>query len=67
VLPATAAIVIFGDALTGNVSPLLFLISVCTASLGVAGLIYELRSHRHHEGASEAAPEDDAVEPVVTP
>jgi uncharacterized membrane protein YdjX (TVP38/TMEM64 family) len=66
-LPGTAAIVIFGDALTGNVSPLLFLISVCTASLGVAGLIYELRSHRHHEGTSEGAPEDDAVEPVVTP
>jgi uncharacterized membrane protein YdjX (TVP38/TMEM64 family) len=62
--PGTAAIVIFGDALTGNVSPLLFLISVCTASLGVAGLIYEIRSHRRQpNGASEP----DAAEPVVTP
>ena len=45
-LPGTAAIVILGDALTGNVSPLLFLISLGTASLGVAGLVYEIRSHR---------------------
>ena len=49
-LPGTAAVVILGDALTGNVSPLLFLVSLCTASLGVAGLIYEIRTHRrqHH-------------------
>ena len=45
-LPGTAAVVILGDALTGNVSPLLFLVSLCTASLGVAGLIYEIRTHR---------------------
>ena len=45
-LPGTAAIVILGDALTGNVSPLLFLISAATASIGVAGLVYEIRSHR---------------------
>lgn len=44
-LPGTAAIVILGDALTGNVSPLLFLVSAATASLGVAGLVYEIRSH----------------------
>jgi uncharacterized membrane protein YdjX (TVP38/TMEM64 family) len=62
--PGTAAIVIFGDALTGHVSPLLFLISVCTASLGVAGLIYEIRGHRRQpSGASEP----DAAEPVGTP
>ncbi|KUI02075.1 TVP38/TMEM64 family protein [Mycobacterium sp. IS-3022] len=47
-LPGTAAVVILGDALTGNVSPLLVLISLCTASLGVAGLIYEIRVHRRH-------------------
>ncbi|MBJ7338419.1 MAG: TVP38/TMEM64 family protein [Mycolicibacterium sp.] len=63
-LPGTAAIVIFGDALTGNVSPLFFLVSVCTASLGVAGLIYEIRSHRRH-GAP--APDADPAEPAVTP
>lgn len=45
-LPGTAAVVILGDALTGNVSPLLFVISAATASLGVAGLIFEVRSHR---------------------
>jgi uncharacterized membrane protein YdjX (TVP38/TMEM64 family) len=47
-LPGTAAVVILGDALTGNVSPLLFLISLCSASLGIAGLIYEIRTHRRH-------------------
>ena len=47
-LPGTAAVVILGDALTGNISPLLFLVSLCTASLGVAGLIYEIRTHRRH-------------------
>ena len=31
-LPGTTAVVILGDALTGNVSPLLFLVSLCTAS-----------------------------------
>ncbi|MBI3227407.1 MAG: TVP38/TMEM64 family protein [Mycolicibacterium cosmeticum] len=48
--PGTAAIVILGDALTGNISPLLFLVSLCTASVGIGGLIYEIRAHRrHHE------------------
>ena len=47
-LPGTTAVVILGDALTGNVSPLLFLVSLCTASVGIAGLIYEIRSHRRH-------------------
>lgn len=42
-LPGTAAVVILGDAMTGNISPLLVLVSVCTAAVGVAGLIYETR------------------------
>ena len=45
-LPGTAAVVVLGDALTGNVSPLLAVVSVCTAALGVAGLAYETRQHR---------------------
>jgi uncharacterized membrane protein YdjX (TVP38/TMEM64 family) len=55
-LPGTAAIVVLGDALTGNISPLQFVVSLCTAGLGVAGLAYEVRKHR-------AA----AAEPAVTP
>jgi uncharacterized membrane protein YdjX (TVP38/TMEM64 family) len=61
-LPGTAAVVILGDALTGNVSPLLFVVSLCTASLGIAGLIYEVRAHRRHhrerlaEAAASSAP-----------
>lgn len=47
-LPGTAAVVILGDALTGNVNPLLVLVSACTASVGIAGLVYELRAHRRH-------------------
>lgn len=62
-LPGTAAIVILGDALTGNVSPLLFLVSAATASLGVAGLVYEVRSHRRSERTAPEAPS----QPVVTP
>jgi uncharacterized membrane protein YdjX (TVP38/TMEM64 family) len=51
--PGTAAIVILGDALTGNISPLLFLVSLCTASLGIGGLIYEIRAHRHHHRSQD--------------
>lgn len=46
VLPGTAAIVVLGDALTGRVSPALLVVSLCTAGIGVAGLIFEIRSHR---------------------
>lgn len=46
VIPGTAAVVVLGDALTGNVSPLLVLVSVCTAALGIAGLVYEATAHR---------------------
>ena len=45
-MPGTAAVVVLGDALTGNVSPLLALVSLCTAAVGVAGLAYETRQHR---------------------
>ncbi|MDA2890898.1 TVP38/TMEM64 family protein [Mycolicibacterium sp. BiH015] len=46
VLPGTAAIVILGDALTGRVSPALLVVSLCTAAIGVAGLLVEVRAHR---------------------
>lgn len=45
-IPGTAAVVFLGDALTGNISPLLVLVSLCTAAVGVAGLVYEVRTHR---------------------
>ncbi len=51
-LPGTVAVVILGDAFTGNVSPMLALVSVCTAAVGVAGLIYEVRKHRRAHQAS---------------
>ncbi|HWT49108.1 MAG TPA: TVP38/TMEM64 family protein, partial [Mycobacterium sp.] len=47
-LPGTAAVVILGDALAGHPSPLLYLVSLCTASLGVAGLVVEIRHYRQH-------------------
>jgi uncharacterized membrane protein YdjX (TVP38/TMEM64 family) len=56
-LPGTSAVVILGDAFTGNVSPLLVLVSACTASVGVAGLVYEVRVHRrnrHRHAAKDA-------------
>jgi uncharacterized membrane protein YdjX (TVP38/TMEM64 family) len=64
-LPGTAAVVILGDALTGNVSPLLVLVSLCTASLGIAGLIYEIRTHRRHHGERLADSAAD-TEPAIT-
>ena len=51
VLPGTAAVVILGDALTGHVSPLLFLVSVCTGFLGLGLLAYEISHHRRHKRA----------------
>jgi uncharacterized membrane protein YdjX (TVP38/TMEM64 family) len=50
-LPGTAALVILGDALTGDVSPLLLLVSVCTGLLGLGLLAYEIRHHRRHKAA----------------
>ncbi|WP_083453018.1 TVP38/TMEM64 family protein [Mycolicibacterium goodii] len=60
-LPGTAAVVILGDALTGNVSPLLFVVSACTASLGVAGLVFEIRSHRREQRTAPGAAADTAA------
>ena len=66
-LPGTAAVVILGDALTGNVSPLLFLVSLCTASIGIAGLVYEIRTHRRHHRERVAESERAAQEePAAT-
>ncbi len=64
-LPGTAAVVILGDALTGNVSPLLFLVSLCTASFGVAGLVYEIRTHRRHH-RERVAESNQPAEPAIT-
>lgn len=57
-LPGTAAVVVLGNALTGDVSPLLFLVSLVTAAVGVALFIYEVRSHRRRNITDTAsAPE----------
>lgn len=45
-LPGTSAVVILGDAITGDIDPVLMLVSVCTGALGVAGLIYETSRFR---------------------
>lgn len=56
-VPGTTAVVFLGDALTGHISPLLFLVSLTTASVGIAGLIFEARAHRrHHRARIEAEP-----------
>jgi uncharacterized membrane protein YdjX (TVP38/TMEM64 family) len=60
-LPGTAAVVILGDALTGNISPSLFLVSLSTAALGVAGLIFEVRSHRRAHCADASTDEVSSV------
>ena len=63
-LPGTAAVVILGDALTGNVNPLLVLISVCTAVLGIAGLSYETRHYRRRHAAAVPDPDPDGAQAV---
>lgn len=63
-LPGTAAVVILGDALTGNVSPMLFVVSLCTAGLGVAGLVFEIRSHRRDQRDKRTS--DESFEPAAT-
>ena len=45
-LPGTSAVVILGDAITGDINPVLMLVSVCTGSIGVAGLVYETSRFR---------------------
>jgi uncharacterized membrane protein YdjX (TVP38/TMEM64 family) len=45
-LPGTTAVVVLGDALTGNIDPMLALVSLCTAAIGTAGLVYERRRYR---------------------
>lgn len=45
-LPGTTAAVILGDAMTGDVDPLLILVSLCTAAIGIGGLAYERRRYR---------------------
>lgn len=63
-VPGTTAVVIFGDALTGHVSPLLILVSLCTAGVGIAGLAYEIRTHRRHHRQRQA--EMTSAEPAIT-
>jgi uncharacterized membrane protein YdjX (TVP38/TMEM64 family) len=75
-LPGTAAVVILGNAVAGDTSPLMVLVSVCTGALGLCGLLYEIRHYRQqHRDAPPAAQvfETDAApatapdaEPVVT-
>jgi uncharacterized membrane protein YdjX (TVP38/TMEM64 family) len=62
--PGTAAVVVLGDALTGNISPALVLVSLSTAALGVAGLVYEWRLHHRDRRANQSA--DKTHERAVT-
>ena len=58
ILPGTLAVVVLGDALAGHPGSLLYLVSVCTAALGLVGLVVEVRHFRRHHrlrhGASES-------------
>ena len=62
--PGTAAVVILGDALTGHVSPLLFLVSLCTGAVGLALLAYEIRRLRRHQSLPTEHI-DDTAEPAL--
>lgn len=63
-LPGTAAVVILGDAIAGHPSARLVLVLLCTAALGVAGLIIEVRHYRrHHRRTTRSAPHGDEPSP----
>ncbi len=55
-VPGTAGVVILGDAFSGNVNPMLALVSVSTGAVGVAGLVYEVRKHRREHRARHGKP-----------
>jgi uncharacterized membrane protein YdjX (TVP38/TMEM64 family) len=54
-LPGTAAVVILGNALTGDIGAPLILVSAGTAAVGVALLSYELLSQRRHPDPAAAS------------
>jgi hypothetical protein len=53
-------VVILGDALTGHVSPLLFMVSLCIGLAGITLLAYEIRLHRRHTGVLVPKSDDAA-------
>jgi uncharacterized membrane protein YdjX (TVP38/TMEM64 family) len=65
-LPGTAAVVILGDAFTGNVNPLLVLVSLCTACIGLLGLFIEMRAFRAHR-RQQAALDTESAPDITTP
>jgi uncharacterized membrane protein YdjX (TVP38/TMEM64 family) len=65
-LPGTAAVVILGDALAGHVSPMLFLVSLCTGALGFTGLFLEIRHYRRHHRKTPDYDGEHALEAAVS-
>lgn len=58
-IPGTLAFVFLADALTGHINPLLALVSVVTATIGIGGLIVDAgadRRHRRREAERTAGP-----------
>jgi uncharacterized membrane protein YdjX (TVP38/TMEM64 family) len=64
-LPGTSAVVILGDALTGDVSPLLFAVSLCTGLLGFGLFGYEIRQYRRHHHHVAVGDVDDAAQATL--
>lgn len=65
-MPGTAAVVILGDALAGHPNSLLYLVSACTAILGLTGLVIEIRHfRRHHRRAQRSRSERPSPEPAT--
>jgi uncharacterized membrane protein YdjX (TVP38/TMEM64 family) len=62
-LPGTSAVVILGDALTGDVSPLLFAVSLCTGLLGLGLFGYEIRQYRRHHHVAVGASSGPGTRP----
>jgi uncharacterized membrane protein YdjX (TVP38/TMEM64 family) len=66
-LPGTAAVVILGDALAGHPSPLLYLVWLSIGTLGVAGLVIEIRQYRqHHRRRTQGTSQGEAPSAEAT-
>ncbi|MHA7653229.1 TVP38/TMEM64 family protein [Mycobacterium sp. ML4] len=66
-LPGTAAVAILGNAFAGDGNPLLVLVSVGTAALGLCGLGYEIRQYRRHHRHTAESVTEPLSEPAVAP
>ena len=56
-VPGTAAVVLLGDAVTGGISPAMFVMFAVSGTLGAGGILVSARGRRRHPAGGAAAAE----------